>query len=378
MSLSPFLVQITPHLTALAVGLIVSLSIALMLVFTPDLHGKFTMDHPGSVQTAHIKPTPRVGGLGIYIGLFGTWLALPQGQTRDMLGLVLLAGMPAWLFGLVEDLTKRVSVTARLLATMFSGALACMLFGVALNRLGLPVVDSLLAWGPLAIAFTAFAVGGVANAINIIDGFHGLASGTSVVALTALAFIAHLSHDNALALLSLSVAATVVGFWFVNYPWGKIFLGDGGAYFIGFALAWVAVLLPMRNPEVSPWASLMVCAYPFIEVIYSMVRRVLQRRSMGQPDSNHLHSLLCSQVIRRHTQGILPHTAQNAAVAPLLWAFTAATAWLGVVFRESTAWLMASMLCAALLYHVAYINLARRKQEDSFEVTADPAYHKFP
>lgn len=362
MSLEFFIQQISPYLTALTVGLMVSLGIGLLLVFTPHLHGKFTLDHPGSVQTAHHRPTPRVGGLGIYIGLIATWAALPAGEARGMLALILLAGIPAWLFGLVEDITKRVSVLARLLATMFSGGLACLLFGVALQRLDIPGVDSLLAWWPLAVGFTAFAVGGVANAINIIDGFHGLASGTSIVALVALSVIAQLAGDPSLALLSLTIAAVVAGFWLLNYPWGKIFLGDGGAYFTGFALAWIAVLLPMRNPEISPWASLMVCAYPFIEVIYSMLRRFLERRSLGEPDSHHLHSLFCSQVIRPRTQHILPQTVQNAAVAPFLWGYAGATAWLGVMLRESTILLMLSLACAALFYHLAYVALARRQR----------------
>lgn len=362
MPLEQLLHQLSPYLSALSVGLMVSLGIGLLLVFTPHWHGQFTMDHPGSVQTAHHHPTPRVGGLGIYLGLIAVWLVLPSGESRNMLKLVLLAGFPAWLFGLAEDITKRVSVLARLVATMVSGGLACIFFNVALQRLDIPLVDQLLAWWPLALAFTAFAVAGVSNAINIIDGFHGLASGTSIVALVAFAAIAQLADDPSLALLSLTVAATVAGFWLVNYPWGKIFLGDGGAYFTGFAIAWIAVLLPMRNPEISPWASLMVCAYPFIEVIYSMLRRFLERRALGQPDSHHLHSLFCSQFVRPRTQHFLPRTAQNAAVAPLLWLFAGATAWLGVVFRESTGWLMFSMACSALTYHFIYASLARRQR----------------
>ena len=359
MPLEDLLVQLSPYLSALTTGLMVSLATGLVLVMTPRLHGRFTMDHPGSVQTVHHHPTPRVGGLGIYVGLLAAWLALPAGEARSMLSLVLLAGLPAWLFGLAEDLSKRVSVRARLLATMSSGGLACVLFDVALTRLDIPGIDALLAWWPLALAFTAFAVGGVANAINIIDGFHGLASGTSLVALIAMALLAQLAGDPSLALLSLAVAAAVAGFWLINYPWGKLFLGDGGAYFTGFALAWIAVLLPVRNPQISPWAPLMVCAYPLIEVVYSMLRRFLQKRALGQPDSHHLHSLLCSQVIRRHANDRPPHTAQNSAVAPLLWVVAGLFAWLGIEWRSSTSALMLCMLVAVCVYHLVHSTLLR-------------------
>ena len=367
---------LAPYAGVIGVTALAALLVSLVIVYTSHLHGPLSMDHPGSVQTAHIHPTPRIGGVGIYLGLFLAWLLLPEGEARDMLGLLVLAGLPAWGFGLAEDLTKRVGVLPRLLATMFSGALACMISGVALTRLDVPLLDFVLTWWPAAVVFTAFAVGGVANAINIIDGFHGLASGTSILALCALAILALLAGDIPLAAVCLLAAAAVAGFWLVNYPWGKLFMGDGGAYFTGFVLAWLAVLLPMRNPEISPWASLMVCAYPFIEVLYSMLRRRMERRSLGQPDSEHLHSLLASQFVRKHFTP-LSHTQQNAAVAPFIWLFVAGMVLMAIQFRESTHWLVFSLLLATLCYHFSYRFLVRQVKKPG-SATARPAAAQKP
>lgn len=118
----------------------------------------------------------------------------------------------------------------------------------------------------------------------------------------------------------------------------------------------------MRNPAVSPWASLMVCAYPFIEVIYSMLRRYIARKGLGSPDSQHFHSLIGSQVIRRHF-GNWPKTLQNASVAPVIWLFAAAIAWVAVYFRESTTALVLSLVAVAVAYHLGYRLLARRHQD---------------
>jgi UDP-N-acetylmuramyl pentapeptide phosphotransferase/UDP-N-acetylglucosamine-1-phosphate transferase len=351
-------VQLAPFAGYFGLTALAALCMSVLIVLTSRWHGHLSMDSAHGVQKSHLLPTPRVGGVGIYGSLLLAWLLLPDSDTRQILGLVVLAGLPAWLFGLAEDLTKRVGVVPRLLATMFSGAVACMISDVALTRLDIPLVDDLLSYWPLAVLFTAFAVGGVANAINIIDGFHGLASGTSILALLALAVLALLAGDMPLAVVCLLVAAAVAGFWLVNYPWGKLFLGDGGAYFTGFALAWLAVLLPMRNPDTSPWASLMVCAYPFIEVIYSMLRRKLERRSMGEPDSRHLHSLLASQFVRLHFRQ-LSQTLQNAAVAPMIWAFKIGLVLLAIGLRESTPALAVSLLVAVLAYHLVYRSLAR-------------------
>jgi UDP-N-acetylmuramyl pentapeptide phosphotransferase/UDP-N-acetylglucosamine-1-phosphate transferase len=253
--------------------------------------------------------------------------------------------------------TKAVGVMPRLLSTMGGGVLACLMTGIALNRLEIHGLDAVMAVTPLAVFFTAFGVGGVANAINIIDGFHGLASGTTIIALAALAAIADRAGDPHLALACILVAAAVVGFWLVNYPWGKLFLGDGGAYFAGFALAWLAVLLPMRNPSVSVWASMLVCAYPVIEVLYSVLRRHGKHRSAGSADRLHLHSLIKTRFIRKQMPAASKRV-KNAAVSPIVWSFAAAPALVAIALFDRPAMLMFALIVAAWLYHVTYRYLA--------------------
>lgn len=336
-----------------------ALFVSLFLVLTKHHHGHLTMDSAEGVQKFHTHPTPRIGGVGIYLGLLLAWAFVQKPAVRDIIGILLLAGIPALACGLLEDVTKKVGVVPRLLATMASSVLAWLLTGVALNRLDVHGLDWLLTVTPIAVMFTAIAVSGVANAINIIDGFHGLASGTSIIALLALAMIATRVGDPELARACLIVAAAVVGFWLVNYPWGKIFLGDGGAYFVGFALAWLAVLLPMRNTDVSAWASMLVCAYPVIEVVYSMVRRRIKRQSPGAPDSSHLHSLIKTNLIRRKLPQV-DRGMQNAFVSPIIWAFTLLPAMGAVALFNQSGLLIGAVVGCAVVYHFAYQYLAQR------------------
>lgn len=355
------------HWPAMAAVVLTALGISALVVLTQHHHGHLTMDSTLGVQKFHEQPTPRVGGLGIYLGLVMAWLLVKEPGTRQILKTIALAGIPALAFGLLEDITKRVGVLPRLLATMASGVLAWWISGVALNHLDIPLVDDALKLLPVAVLLTAFAVGGVANAINIIDGFHGLASGTVFIALLALAAIAARADDAPLALACVLVAAAVAGFWLLNFPWGKIFLGDGGAYFAGFALAWLTVLLAMRNPTVSPWAGLMVCAYPVIEVIYSIVRRYWQRQSPGAPDSLHLHSLVKTQVIRK----LVPHwpaAHRNAAVSPLMWGYVALPAGMGVAFyNQQPLSLALGLLACLVVYHQIYKRLAALRVRDTLK-----------
>jgi UDP-N-acetylmuramyl pentapeptide phosphotransferase/UDP-N-acetylglucosamine-1-phosphate transferase len=345
----------------LFIVLAVSFFTSLVLVFTKHWHGHFSMDHTHGVQKFHTKPTPRIGGVGIAVGLV-TALALAPHETSELLGPLLIAGIPAFVAGLLEDVTKKVGVVPRLLATMLSGAIACSITGIALNRVGIPLINDWLVYGPLAVAFTAFAAAGVANAINIIDGFNGLSSGTSLIVLLALGTMAGTQGDTALALTCAFVAMPILGFWVVNFPLGKLFLGDGGAYLVGFALAWLSVLLLMRNPSVSPWAALLACGYPVIEVLYSVWRRWRDKVPAGAPDSLHLHSLVKMQVVMRFAPHWNPRL-RNAAVSPVMWTFAALPAVLAVVLEGSSRLVLATAFVACgVLYHLVYRHLAIRAQ----------------
>jgi UDP-N-acetylmuramyl pentapeptide phosphotransferase/UDP-N-acetylglucosamine-1-phosphate transferase len=339
------------------VVVLVGFAVCLLVVATQSLHGRLTLDGDEGVQKFHTRPTPRVGGLGLIAALgISAWLS--TAEAGRMLLLLLLAGLPAFIAGFAEDLLKRVGVRERLLATMASGGLAWWLSGISLTRLDVPGLDAILALLPVSVLFTAFAVAGVANAVNIIDGFNGLASGVVMISLAALGAMAYLAGDVALAQVCLMLGAAMAGFLLVNYPFGRIFLGDGGAYLAGFCLGWVAVLLPMRNSSVSPWAVFLACSYPIIEVLFSVVRRRRRQLHPGHPDRLHLHSLIKCRVVRKQLPG-WSRLAQNSAVAPIVWVFASVPALAAVAFRSNLPVLLGLALVFTVLYGMVYRHLAR-------------------
>ena len=145
----------------------------------------------------------------------------------------------------------------------------------------------------------------------------------------------------------------------VNWPTGKIFLGDGGAYLLGFFVAWTSVLLCMRHPEVNGWTAVMVCAYPLLEVAFSMGRRI--RHGFGRlsiADRQHLHQLLHGHVVGR----LFPNLSvrrRNAATAPIVWGLAATPALWAVVFAENPPMLMLGFGLSTLGYAVAYRRAGR-------------------
>ena len=165
-----------------------ALLVALLLVVSQGWHGHYTMDSTHGVQKFHADPTPRVGGIAIVAGVVAGYL-MADSDKKSLLGPLIVAGIPAFAFGLLEDITKRVSVRTRFLATTGCGVLGWAITGYSITYANVWGLDWLLGFTAVSVAFTAFAVGGIANAINIIDGFNGLSGGTALIILAAFGFL---------------------------------------------------------------------------------------------------------------------------------------------------------------------------------------------
>ncbi len=312
-----------------------ALLFCVLLVATRRWHGALTNDGTVGVQKFHRVPTPRIGGLAIALAYVCVWPVLPETLRPTWLAIG-LAGIPAFAAGIAEDVTRKVGVKWRLLATMGSGVIFALLTGYTMHEVNLPGVDWLLSFYLCALLFTGFAMGGVANAVNIIDGFNGLASGSLIIMLAAFAYVAAAVGDGLVFGLAVVYAGLVLGFFLVNFPLGKIFLGDGGAYFAGFLLAALGVLLPMRNPEVSAWTAILICAYPVIETLASMRRK--SRRdghSVGQPDRVHFHMLAHRRYARRIVRAPRPAHLRNPATSLVTWLLPLLTAVFAAIAYDS-------------------------------------------
>ena len=347
----------SPALNAAAWGFVSSFVLCVLLVLTKPWHGALTMDFTDGIQKFHTAPTPRIGGIPIVLGLIVAWGKAPA-DIQQMLTPILFAGMPAFIFGVAEDVTKRVGVMQRLLATMASGLLAWWITDYSLTRVDVWGVDWLMKFTLVSVIFTAFAVGGVANAINIIAGFNGLASTMSSLAFVGYAMIAWQVGDHNLAGVALVCAACVWGFFWVNWPFGKIFLGDGGSYFIGFALAFVAVMLIERNPSVSAFAALMVCAHPVTEVLFSIFRRRIKKLHPGHPARLHFHSLVKQRYVRRWF-GSMSNAVRNSITGVLVGFMTLTAIVLANLVYDHVGWSFAAFVGLGLGYLTIYARMVR-------------------
>jgi UDP-GlcNAc:undecaprenyl-phosphate GlcNAc-1-phosphate transferase len=329
---------------------------ALCVVATRRWHARWTGDFEDSgVQKHHKGSPPRVGALPLLAGLAVAFFTLSQAPLAEMraagsfLQTVLWCAVPVLALGLADDLTKRVPPRARMLGAAMSAGLAVWLLDAVILRSGIPVVDSLLSAAfPLALALTVLLVAGLTNAMNIVDGLNGLAGGLGVFMLLATAVLAHSVGDVMLMQVCLAVAAAVLGFLVINFPRGLMFLGDGGAYLIGFLLVQIWIALVTRHPELTPWAVVAIAIHPTMETIFSIYRRRLHRGRAGiatLADRLHLHSL----IYRRRTlpwakaSGWAQPWVANAAGSLSILAFAALPMVL-VVWGKGSGWASAAAI----------------------------------
>ena len=336
---------------------VASLLVTLLLILTLRWHHAVSMDSGFGPQKNHSHPTPRVGGIAVFVGVLAG-AALSHTDHKSLLWSLALSGTPALIFGLAEDLTKRVSVRTRLLATMACAVAGYFLTGHSITDVNVPGLDWLLGFTVISVAFTAFAVGGIANAFNIIDGMNGLSSGTCIIVLGAFAVMGGAAGDVEVVQTCLVLIGAAVGFMLLNWPLGKIFLGDGGAYFLGFSVAWMAVLVLARHPELSAWAALLVCGFPVLEVLFSVDRRGRRRQKIGAPDCLHLNSLVKRRLVRR----LLPGSStlvRNSVTGALMWAAALLPASIALHWSTDTPALVLGLVLCALLYSAIYARLTQ-------------------
>jgi UDP-N-acetylmuramyl pentapeptide phosphotransferase/UDP-N-acetylglucosamine-1-phosphate transferase len=347
----------------------VSFAFSALIVYSQKWHGKHSHDHDlNGVQKVHTTAVPRIGGIaviaGIFVGLLIFNLIYP-GEIKDTritrIFMLLCASLPAFVAGIVEDITKTVSVKVRLSATISSALIASALLGATVNELDIWGVDTLLQLTPFAIIITALVVAGGVNAINIIDGFNGLSASVIVIMCAALGAVAWQAGDTFVALLSALCIGSAAGFLLMNYPSGKLFLGDGGAYFLGFWVSEIAVLLLVRNPSVNAWQVLAICAYPVIEVIFSIYRRkVVRNVNAGAPDALHMHTLLYRRVAPRFRSLLLRRPwGRNASVAFMIAPWIALMAAMSVLYGDTVVAGALLVALQAVLYVLLYKRIVR-------------------
>lgn len=335
---------------------VVSALLTLLIIKQVQWHKSALDSDFHGVQKVHSHSVARIGGLSIFMAValgavVSVW-RLPV-MASWMLSLLLCSGI-AFAGGIIEDFTGKVSPMGRLLLTMAGALLAFFLIDARIARIDWLTSSWAISFMWLSLPITVLAVAGIANAINIIDGFNGLASVVSICMFLSLGYVALQVNDSFILVTALLVAGAITGFLIWNYPVGLIFLGDGGAYFIGFMLGELTLLLVMRNPEVSTWYAVLLLIYPAFETLFSAYRRAfIQGKSPVMPDGIHLHSLIFRRIVqwtvgKKEARALM---RRNSMTSPYLWLFSLMAVIPASLFWHHT-WLL---ICCSVIFIASYI-----------------------
>ncbi len=295
----------------------------------------------------HKTAIPRIGGFAIFLTVFliGTIFF-----NKDLNILFFLAASTiVFLIGLFEDYTQELPPFIRLIMM----AIPVTYILIVLNGIIYDLYYIKL-YFPVALIFTIISIIGFINAVNIIDGLNGLSSGIAIIGFL---FIAFATENPEIKVLSGIFLFSTLGFFLVNIYTGKVFLGDGGSYLLGFALGEVSVIVA-NEPSLSPWFPFSLLIYPVWEVLFSMYRRKKQGKSVFHADKLHLHTLLYNRYFKKMIKD--PVKANSAASLTIL---VVVLMFSGIVFviKDNIYLLTIYCLFFAVFYTVVYRSIIHFK-----------------
>ena len=243
-----------------------------------------------AIQRIHLNETPRLGGLVFILSLASFVMYSSNNESIQLFKLILICLIPIIVIGLKEDLFHNVEPTIRLLSLLFVGWLFRAQFTGPLPQMAdLPLIGKLFALQGGISFFYILSMVAVANGMNLIDGVNGLCWSVAVSILGALLFLSYKASDVVMLSTIFSVIMILIPFLIFNYPYGKIFLGDLGAYSLGLIISMLTIIFFGRHPEISPWVAVLILIYPVTEVIFSLLRRAIKGVSIYHADAAHLH-----------------------------------------------------------------------------------------
>lgn len=252
-----------------------------------------------SKQRLHQDEIPRIGGLITY--LFLTITACVAFES-ELLNIILMSAIPIVIIGAKEDLFHNTSPKLRLFFMIVSASLFIYLLPANLPEIDFPILNQVLSFSILKEIFFIFSILVIINGNNLIDGVNGNMALSNIVQLCVIAILASTLNDIYMTEVCLILMLPLIIFLIFNFPLGKIFSGDAGAYFYGFAISASVIYLFGEYDQLLSWNAVLILIYPSLEVLFSFIRKkIFENKSPFTPDAKHLHSIIFKYFSKRLT-----------------------------------------------------------------------------
>jgi UDP-GlcNAc:undecaprenyl-phosphate/decaprenyl-phosphate GlcNAc-1-phosphate transferase len=290
------------------------------------------IDQPGDPRRVHTRPTPRWGGMaialaagiGMCVGFWALGLAPSGAESHALLGLMLV-GLAVLIMGALDD-KFQFSAGVQLVFLLACGVVV-QFFGVQVSGVTKPWPiapgdSSWLPLGALAWPITAIWIFVVTKTMDTIDGLDGLAAGISAISACTLTVMSLMSHPQMLPLAVVSAAAcgASLGFLKHNYNPAKIFMGTGGAQFLGFLLAGLSVIGAFKIAAVfSVGVPILIFGLPLLDAVIVVIRRISSRQPIYKADKRHLHHHLIAKGLSQRQTVLVLYAVAIVLCATAIW-----------------------------------------------------------
>lgn len=245
------------------------------------------VDMPGG-RHIHNKPTPKLGGLGIFLGYLLGYMIF--GEPSAQMNSILIGSFIILITGIIDDIVElkpSIKFAGQLMA-----ALVIAIYGGILLK-DVSAFGIYLDFGIMSYPLTIFFILGCVNCINLIDGLDGLSGGISSIYYLTIGIIATMQGKHGLDfVLAFVMLGSTLGFLVHNFNPAKIFAGDSGSNFMGFIIAVIALLGFKNVTMTSLIVPLLLIAIPILDTLFAIIRRTLKGESISKGDSYHIHHQL--------------------------------------------------------------------------------------
>jgi UDP-GlcNAc:undecaprenyl-phosphate GlcNAc-1-phosphate transferase len=333
----------------------------------------------------HVQTIPRLGGISLALGwsipllvlfqLDGSTLQSINGGADWRVFGAIAGGLVLCGVGAVDDI-KGLRAAHKLAAQVVVATMAYVC-GYRIDAIALPF-GGVISMGVFALPVTVLWIVGITNALNLIDGLDGLAAGVAFFAALTSFTIAYLSGSVFVALLTAALMGVLIGFLFFNFNPARIFMGDSGSYFLGYVLATTSLagsLQQKASTAVSLLVPMIALGLPIFDTLFSMLRRILERRPIFSPDRGHIHHRLLDLGLT-HRRAVIVLYAVSIVLAA-----TALAVSLGRSWEVGIAMVSASVVFIALVRFVGYfeyLHTLRRQKSRLYEQSVERLRQALP
>ena len=345
-----------PNLTTFATAFALSAAIAIAGWF-----GRLQLAAPGqdrAVQRVHTGHPPRLGGVGLFFSCaLAALLFLPDDFMREYY-LIVVCSTPVLIFAFCEDIGIPIAPSKRFFATFISAGAYIAVSGNVLPRSGVAFVDVWLAMPWVTAILSILLISAAVQSMNLIDGLNGLCSGVAIIITLCLAYIGQSAENWLLFYISTIFCVAVIGFFVVNFPSGSIFLGDCGAYWLGFLLSVLGIYFLRIIPDLAAPALLLIFFWPAFDLSLAVWRRLVTRRHLFRPDRMHPHHVALRLMRARLGEAGRSQSA-NSIAAVVILLLAAPPMCLGALLWRDAAMAWTTLLVCSVVYVGLYVSAVR-------------------